>query len=313
MLALKRQYKFIRDDDMHRIEFVNRKPKIRTFFENKSRVVKITAPKKIELNQNQIDKMVKIAIDNLGGIQKFVKKKDTVLIKPNMACCYPKEIRGLTTDVRVVESIIKLLKKEKIKNIIIGEGTGINLPNCSEYIFIQTGLKDLAKKWNVPLIDFKKDDYVEFKMVENQFLKNIRIAKTAYFADVLINVAVMKGYPFSQCCKNLHGIIPDKDKPLMHQNIKFKSLELAKTIRPTLCIVDGIYGAKFHGGNAVRYLESIKFNIILASADPLAIDTIGAKLWGYKLDETDLLDLNYGEKIGVGNYKNLDLIEVMAK
>jgi len=99
----------------------------------------------------------------------------------------------------------------------------------------------------------------------------------------------------------------------MHQNIKFKSLELTKIARPTLCIVDGIYGSKFHGGDVVRNLTSIKFNSILGSTDPLAVDVLGAKLWGYNINEVDLIDFDYGEKIGVGNYKDSNLIEIYDK
>ena len=296
---------------IHEIIKVNSRPKIKTFYEEIPTVVKIVQDIKKNLRQNQIDEMIEIGVKKLGGIKKYIKKNEKVIIKPNMACCYPKDVRGLTTDVRVVLSIIKLLKNNGIFGITIAEGTSINLPSSSRYIFETTGLTRIAEEQNVPLVDLKRDNYIEFEVPENTLLKKIRIAKTIYSSDILIDVPVLKGYPFTQCCKNLMGILPDKDKPeKMHPNLPITVPELAKVVRPTLCIVDGIYGAKFHAGTKIRDIQDKKFNTILVGSDPLAVDAIGAKIWGYKLNEAELLDFKYGKKIGLGNYENIKLIYI---
>lgn len=291
---------------------VREKPKIRTFHETEPLVVSVAADKREELDQRRIDGMVRLAVDSLGGVGGILKPEDRIVLKPNMSCCYPKDISGITTDVRVVGAFVKLLAVNGMKNMVIAESTGINVPNSSEYVFRKAGLRALAEEWGMPLIDIKKDSYVEFEMPGNRLLKSIRISKTVYEADALIDLAVMKGYPFTQCCKNLHGILPDADKPKMHKNIKTVTPELANSVRPTLCVVDGIYGSKNTAGERIRDLTSVKFNTLLASKDPLAVDSYGASLWGYDIDRVECLDFGYAERIGVGVARNYRLLKLKA-
>lgn len=287
---------------------INEKHKIRTFFDSPPKVIKIYSDKEADINQNKINQMVELSIEQLGGLNRFVKPTDRIVIKPNMGTVSSEVIKGINTSPEMIQAIIELLVKNNIKNknITIAEGSGVSLPKSSLYNFEQYGLTEIADKYGVELVDIKKDDYIEFDIPENKLLKNIRISKTVFYSDVLIDSAVLKGYPFTQCCKNLMGIYPDEDKPKMHDNIPKKVVELANAVRPTICIVDGIYGSRYGNG---RNVVSEKHNLILSSTDPLAIDSVGSDIWGYK-ENIDSLNLGYGKIIGLGEYSNIELIEL---
>ncbi|MBE9593567.1 MAG: DUF362 domain-containing protein [Proteobacteria bacterium] len=63
--------------------------------------------------------MISEAIDLLGGIDKFVKTRDVVFIKPNV-CGGVVGNRGSYTSPEVITALLELIKK-KSSRIIVGE------------------------------------------------------------------------------------------------------------------------------------------------------------------------------------------------
>src|SRR3989344_6658527 len=70
-------------------------------------------------SQNDVDKSARKLIDNLGGIENFVKKGQKVLLKPNVVKGMAPEECG-TTHPAVVESMIKILK-EINRDVYVGD------------------------------------------------------------------------------------------------------------------------------------------------------------------------------------------------
>ena len=73
---------------------------------------KVALVKCTSYEQKEVDKALARAIKLLGGIDKFVKKGNKVLLKVNMLGVAKREQR-VTTDPAVVEAVIKILKKKK--------------------------------------------------------------------------------------------------------------------------------------------------------------------------------------------------------
>lgn len=95
--------------------------------------------------------MIKSDLDEVLSAEK------PVLIKPNyINARHPST--GITTDGRVVEGIVKFLKEHGKNNVFIGEGSGF--ADTFE-AFKVAGLDKVAEKWNVKLVDFNKDCFVE--------------------------------------------------------------------------------------------------------------------------------------------------------
>src|SRR4051794_26646198 len=65
--------------------------------------------------------MVREAIDLLGGVARFVKRGDTVLIKPNQTVYFSAE-EGCTTDPLVVGALIRLALEAGAGRIQVGLG-----------------------------------------------------------------------------------------------------------------------------------------------------------------------------------------------
>ena len=122
-----------------------------------------------------------------SDVESIFSVKKPILIKPNyINSRHPST--GITTDARVVEGIVKFLRERKIKEIIIGEGSGWG---DTFHAFIVASIDTVAKRWGVKLVDLNKDEFVEVNPSNPLSLKRVRIAKTA-LESTIISVPKLK-------------------------------------------------------------------------------------------------------------------------
>ena len=67
--------------------------------------------------------VVRQAVELLGGMARFVRQGDTVLIKPNLTVFYSAE-EGCTTNPLVVGALVRLAKEAGAKRVVVGESSG---------------------------------------------------------------------------------------------------------------------------------------------------------------------------------------------
>src|SRR5437868_4593824 len=70
-----------------------------------------------------VSRLVEDAIDQIGGIARYVRPGQTVLIKPNVTVFYTAE-EGCTTDPWVVAALVRLCKRAGAKKVQVGESSG---------------------------------------------------------------------------------------------------------------------------------------------------------------------------------------------
>ena len=233
---------------------------------------------------NGVEMTIKI-LEEYKLAEKLPKAMDTVVgIKPNLVLASPAE-KGATTDPDIVEGIIKYLKEKNINNIEILESSWVGC--TTEKAFEVCGYRNLSKKWDVDLIDLKKDSYQEYE-IEGETLK---ICDRVMEVDYLINVPVLKAHCQTRmtcALKNMKGCIPDSEKRRYHTMGLHKPIALLnKIVETDLVIVDGIYGDLTfeEGGNPV------KMNRIIFGEKPVLVDLYAARLLGLRYE--DIGYLNY--------------------
>lgn len=243
---------------------------------------------------NYGENMVKITIDlmNKAKVSQYLRPDMNVIIKPNLVLPSPAK-NGATTHVEIVEGIINYLQSQNITDISIAEGAWVGEETTKE-AFKVCGYNKLSKKYNVDLIDTKKEDTIDYELENIKF----RISKIFKESDYLINVPVLKGHcqtKLTNCLKNLKGCIPDKDKRHYHSLGLDKPIALLNTIlKPDLHIVDNICGDLTfeEGGNP------IESNRILLGYDGLLLDSYCSKLIAH--DPENIAYIQYGMKYNVG-------------
>jgi len=224
-----------------------------------------------------------------------------VLIKPNyINASHPST--GITTDSRVIEGVVKFLKKHGVKEIIVGEGSGF--ADTFEAFRI-AGVDALAKRWNVKLVDLNKDDLLEVSP-PSPLAKKVKIAKTA-LESTIISVSKLK--PHRQAgvtlsIKNMMGAVTPKGS--MHFNLSRNIVELASIIKPRIAVIDGVVACEGHetSGNPVE------MNLVIAGKDPVAVDAVGAAVMG--IPPSEVKHLRLAEEKGLGT-TDLNQIEVVGE
>src|SRR5689334_16861746 len=96
-------------------------------------VVAIAHTKEKHRSTDRVTELVRQAVDLIGGMSRFVKPGQTVLIKPNQTVYYSAE-EGCTTDPTVVAGVIRLAKEAGAARVQIAESSGgfFNSISCME-------------------------------------------------------------------------------------------------------------------------------------------------------------------------------------
>ena len=245
--------------------------------------MKVSVVKAENYNKNIVDTAVNEAIELIGGWQYFIKKGDKVLIKPNMLTNVTPE-KAITTHPEVIRAIIKA-----VKNLgaypAVGDSPGIsNVKSTAQ----KTGILAVCEEENIPFIYFKNSK--SYNYIEGRFIKQFELVDCLDAYDKIISVAKMKTHVFmgvTGAVKNLFGCIVGTEKERFHLRMQKHAdfahvmVDLYKTIKPTLNIIDGITAME---GQGPMSGDIVNPQIIIASEDGFAADLIMADKMGFNAE-----------------------------
>jgi len=245
------------------------------------------------------------AIDQIGGIKKFVKTGETVVVKPNMAWDRPPEMAANTHPL-VVRRLVELCLEAGAKQVKVLDRTCHDARRAYANSGIQAaveGLKD--SRAVVEFVDERR--FVEMDIPGAKALKRWSFYKDILEADRFINVPIAKHHSESRltlAMKNMMGAIGGwrgRCHVGLHQNIADMNLVL----RADLTVLDATR-LLTQGGPAGGKLEYVKVrNQVIAGTDPVAIDSYGATL--FDLAPSDLGYIVKAHELGLGE---MDLAKI---
>ena len=222
---------------------------------------------------------------SLGGMKKFVKKGQNVVIKPNVVADHGLRDGvyqgGVVTDVRLVRALIEILLPVAGK-VTVAEGASINRAE-TEKLFAHYGYDRLTEidPKRVALVDLNTDRLIRKTVPNGKRMLSREIPLTLEQADVIINVPVMKTHfaaLVSLSIKNLQGAIPPIEKYMSHffglwQNLVNTHL----LVKPKLAIVDGLTALENFGP---VYGTPKPMNLLIGGTNPVAVDAATMRIMG---------------------------------
>ena len=231
---------------------------------------------------------VRRAVELCHGLD-HLPSKARVFIKPNIVFWtrvvpFPKW--GVITTTRVVEDVILLLKERGIEDITIGEGTVTMNPKdlaTPAHAFETLGYAKLKQKYGIKFVNiferpFKKVDFgdgVELRFnadaLDSDFVVDLPVMKAHNQTVVSLGIKNLKGLIDIPSRKKCHNMTPGKD-------LHFWVSKLADKMPPMLTLQDGIYTNERGPGPDGKMHRS---NLLVASADVLSADLVGAAILGY--------------------------------
>ena len=250
--------------------------------------------------QSAVDEAVKTAVELLGGIGRFVRPEEKILLKPNLLA-RAKPQKAITTHPAVFGAAARLLREAGYEHLSYGDSPG-NPTTSAEKAADEGGITEAAEAFGIPMADFSHGSTVLCK--DGRVSGSFCLCNGVIEADALINLPKMKTHALERitgAVKNLYGCIWSFNKAAGHA--KYPSSEafsdmlcdLNRMTKARLHIMDGIVAME---GNGPSSGTPVKMNVILASDDPVALDSVFAAL--VRLDPADVPTCVSGEAAGVG-------------
>jgi uncharacterized protein (DUF362 family)/ferredoxin len=242
---------------------------------------------------------IKKGISFLGGIGKYVKKDEKILLKINLLTGEVPE-KSVCTNPYVVKAVGEIFS-EAGADVSYGDspgfGTTMNSLKRGGFIDICTNIKPA---------EFNEGKEILFEnAVQN---KKLFIARPVLENDGLISLPKLKthGYQkYTGCIKNQFGCISGLSKAEYHVKLPDVNdfakmlVDVDRFVRPRLYIMDGISAME---GNGPRSGNPRKMNVLLFSEDPVALDATACRL--INLDPLLVPVIKAGAEAGHGEYKH---------
>jgi uncharacterized protein (DUF362 family) len=219
-------------------------------------------------------------------MEKFVKKGQTVAIKPNVVADHGLKdgvyTGGVVTDMGLLRALIDILLPVADK-VIIAEGSSINRAETTK-IFAHYGYDRLVDldPTKVSLVDLNSDKLVEKTIPYGKRMMSRKIPLTLEKADTIINVPVMKTHfaaVVSLAVKNLQGALPPLEKYMTHFFGLWQNLvNIHHVIKPKLTIMDGLTAME---GFGPVYGKPKTMNLLIGGTNPVAVDATTMRIMGF--------------------------------
>ena len=232
----------------------------------------------------------------LGGLERFVKSGDSVLLKPNFIA--PRSRRHATqTDPAVILETARLLKDFGARPFVADSPAWSNTFVCVEALKLDEPLKQLS----VPVrqLDKPKKCRVGAKNI------SVGISSVALDADVIINLPKFKAHQqlvATFAVKNIFGCVSGKKKALWHftkghNPDEFCELliDIYRYIHPAVTIIDAV--TTMDGRGPIRG-RARPLGWLIGGTDPIACETTCARLVGIEPDDIPII--NTAKKLGFG-------------
>ena len=253
-----------------------------------------------EYSLPEVKAVIARSLENIGGIEKFVHKGSKVLLKPNLLM-KKRPDESVTTHPTIVQAVAELAAEAGGIVTIADSPGGLYNPTILRGLYRVCGIEAAAEASGAALNMDTGHTLAEYP--QGVQAKSFPIINPILDTDVIINLPKLKTHMmmyYSGAVKNMFGAIPGVYKAEYHfstpEQDKFADmlLDLCACTAPTISIMDGIWGMEGQGPSSGI---PRKFGVILASADPYALDAAAINILGIK--PTEALTISRAEERGI--------------
>ncbi len=254
-----------------------------------------------EYNEEKIYTLLKEGLDFLGGVEHLIPKEKKILLKPNLLKKAEVE-KAVITHPTIVGVFARILKEAGYENIVLADSCG---HGTTKAVIRGTGMETYLEKYHISAIDYSEGVKVEYP--QGIQAKEFILPKELVEQDCVVSLSKMKTHALERitgAVKNSYGFVYGFHKAKGHTQYPSADsfarmlIDLNKCVAPKLYVMDGIVAME---GNGPGSGDPTAMNVILMSADPVALDSVFARLIYLK---PELVPTNYhGEKMGLGTWK----------
>lgn len=259
-----------------------------------------------KIKGNNIGRAILESLDLID--YRFNKDLRNVVIKLN-ACYYWDNSTGQTTDPGFVADLIDIIRDKTQPDVDIALVESDASAMKCKYAFRLLGYEKVARAKNVRLVNLCEDKIDPFETTCEGKPFRCMVPQTISHADLKINLPKIKYTmdPIKITCalKNIFGCNPYQKKYQYHRDLGRSIVGLNKAMPFDLCLIDG---------NIVSGIKPRRMGLVMASQDPVAIDTAAARIAGVNPNSIPYLTLANKEGLGHMSFvqKGLPIKEFIA-
>jgi len=274
-----------------------------------------------------VEDMVRRAVELAGGWP--VKQGDDVVILTNLVQdmwyvvsvgkapdpVYANHFVGsMVVDTPVVRAVALLAKESGARSVTITTG-----PNAGDAhaAFLVYGYKKMAEEIGVELYDVNEGPFKAYKAPNALALKEYTLPERIVEADVKISVGPLKTHQLAGVTMTIKnwgiGIAPSRvygaiKLGLPHNKISRVTTDVHNVAPLDYAVIDGIWGME---GNGPTMGEPVPMDLIIAGADPVAVDSVGAMCMGFVPDHYGTIRI--AKEYGVGTNEGVEVVGAQVK
>jgi uncharacterized protein (DUF362 family) len=232
----------------------------------------------------------------LGGMERFVRSGDDVIIKPNICVDYHPPEYAATTNPTVVATLVSLC---------LGAGAGrvrvMDMPfgGTPESAYKVSGIEEATREAGGTMEVMSPVKFQQTAIPQGRDITAWQVYQDALNADVLISVPIAKHHYLARLTlggKNMLGVIRKPNQ--MHRNIGQRVADLVSLVRPSLTLVDAVRILTAHGPTGGSLNDVRQTDTVIASHDVVAADAWAATL--FDLTGADVGYVRAAAEMGLG-------------
>jgi len=235
-------------------------------------------------------------MEGLGGMGRFVKPGQSVLIKPNLLSDHTPE-EAVTTHPEVIRALIRMVRATGATPWV-GDSPAIIAD--LRRVWERTGMEAVCREEDVPLVNLEKAGSKSFEEDGIRFT----LATAVLEADAIITVPKVKTHVLTGltgAMKNLYGTVPGLQKTSFHKLYPYPQdfarllVAIYRRVTPVLAVADGVVGMEGNGPSAGA---PVNLGFLAASSDAIALDVVLCRTLG--LDPRNVAHLELARQAGFG-------------
>ncbi len=257
-----------------------------------------TRPDLAVIQGQDLRQLARRAVDELGGIGRFVARGDVVVVKPNMAWDRT-PAQGANTNPQLVGELVRVCQEAGARRVIVAD-VSINEPNR---VAARSGIAEAVRNAGAELVLPEARLFREVNL-RGETLASWPVLLPFLEADKIINVPVAKHHSLTGASlglKNWYGILGGA-RHRLHQRIHESLADLGAFVRPTLTVMDAWRVLVRNGPSGGNPADAELRKTVIAGTDPVALDAWAARAY-WNLGEDQLRYLTLARERGLGTPK----------
>ncbi len=246
------------------------------------------------------------AVRALGGMKRFVRPGDTVVVKPNIGWDRKPE-QAANTHPLVVRAVV-----EECLQAGAGKVKVFDRPcNDERRCYVNSGIA--AALAGMKKVDLKYIEEERFRKVaiNGAVLREWELYGEALAANVFINVPVAKHHGLTGltlAVKNIMGVMGG-DRGKIHRKIAPALADVNAVLKSHLVVIDATRILTDHGPQGGNLRDVRVLNKVIASTDIVAADAYATTLFGMKPADVSTTVAAYRRGLGEMNLSKVKIVK----